>query len=85
MDKLTIEKKINELLGTRDELLKKIRDLDSKLDDLLDKKLELESDKVKVICLTCNGNGFIRTDDNRKVICKTCRGKKFIWALKFEE
>jgi len=46
---------------------------------------KLSPDYVKVTCLFCGGQGFIKNDEGNKVKCNVCNLSGFIWAKKYNE
>lgn len=82
--KEVIEDTIKSLQRKQMQLVVDADKLAKELQETMEKYYELSDDYVKIQCLFCNGNGFIKNDEgDGKVKCPYCNLKMYIWAKKY--
>jgi predicted transcriptional regulator len=75
----------------QEDIINKIKITENERDKLIDRLMELEEKEfeedeslTKILCIACNGKGFIK-EDKRKIVCRICKGKRYIWAKKWDD
>jgi rubrerythrin len=57
----------------------------AELDTIYEKKFEEDTNYVKIVCINCEGCGYINIEDNKKEICNMCNNNKYIWLKKYTD
>jgi len=85
MNKEELEDKIKSLSRKRDQSYLDMSKYQKEIEDLMEQYYEVSDTHTKVICIQCNGVGYLQIEEGKKQMCNICKGKKYIWLSKYVE
>jgi len=81
-----VENDIKSLSTKRDKLIVEANKCQEEILKSLEEYNNLHPDFIKVICVKCNGVGYLSKDSGTgKRVCDACGGKCYLWMKRYSE